>query len=495
MMPRPGVSALILAAGEGARMGGRAKALLPLGGSSLLGMAVQNLYRAGVEDVRVLTGKYAHSVAAESLRLSAGVVHNHSFERGMYSSVQAGLESLAANDPGLCRAVLILPVDAALVREQTIAALIAAWRSLPDGIRARAVLLPCFEGRFGHPPLVGAVHIPPLLAREGAGGLRGYFAGLLRSDEAEAFAGGHMPRAVADSFARRGQVDKDGSLRSCLPDTPFFMLRAKTVSPDLPVYYVPIPDAGITCDIDTPEDYADAQALLAQTQNRRRPLPEEARAWLLYANLGLRKIRHSIQVARGALRLGLALQGKGLAIDLELHLCAGLLHDVARSYREHARAAHAWVRAYGWRECALAVGSHTVLPDSLLKALGIPLRDLPLNSKGVLLTDFFIPEGYEAPLPGLLYACVCVYLADKFFAGDRLVSIPERFAAVREHFPGDGKVQEAICRREEVALSVRAVIEQKAGLAPEIILRTGSGHELENFLAGLEARCDAVLTQ
>lgn len=302
---------------------------------------------------------------------------------------------------------------------------------------------------------------------------------------------GTAERTVASLHDADRPPDNGRTLLSCLPDTPFYLVRATTADPDGAVYFAPLPDAGIVCDIDTPEDLAQARAFLAATRDRTRPSFAEAGEWLRNSHLSERKIRHSIQVALGALRLGVALRKAGLPADPELHACGGALHDIARRHKEHARIAHAWIRAFGWRECALTVGAHTVLPDSLLEALHIPLRDLPLNSRGMLLTGMAIPDGYSAPSPELLYSCLSVFLADKHFSGARLVSLPERFAAVREHFAGHDKAREAIRRREEVALAVRDAVAQAAGRALEDILSSACGHELEAALARFSGEAEA----
>lgn len=90
---------LILAAGMASRMGA-AKALLslpslPEGGrcSALWGLV--SLYRSlGVENVVIVSGFHAEVVEAEALALGLSAVRNPEPQRGMFSSVQAGVEAL-----------------------------------------------------------------------------------------------------------------------------------------------------------------------------------------------------------------------------------------------------------------------------------------------------------------------------------------------------------------------------------------------------------------
>ena len=66
------VCAIVLAAGEGRRMGGRVKQLLPFAGRPLLDHPVEAAVAAGLDEVRVVLGHDAEEIAA-SLTLPAGV--------------------------------------------------------------------------------------------------------------------------------------------------------------------------------------------------------------------------------------------------------------------------------------------------------------------------------------------------------------------------------------------------------------------------------------
>jgi HD superfamily phosphohydrolase YqeK len=106
------------------------------------------------------------------------VAENPEFERGMFSSVQAGIRSL----PASAGPILVLPADIPLVKSRTVASLIKAHRG---GGRAVA---PSFLGKTGHPVLLPRELVSDLLAYGGDGGLREF---LRRS-------GGVAPLPVAD---------------------------------------------------------------------------------------------------------------------------------------------------------------------------------------------------------------------------------------------------------------------------------------------------------
>jgi CTP:molybdopterin cytidylyltransferase MocA len=136
------VVAIVLAAGEGRRMGGP-KALLPLGEGTFLAHACRLFARPGVASVVAVLGAQAQRVRAEA-GLPAGVtaVVNGRWRLGMLTSVWKGLdaaEALAGD------AVLLHPVDNPFVEPATIDAVIAA---LAGGAE---IAVPGHGGRRGHP--------------------------------------------------------------------------------------------------------------------------------------------------------------------------------------------------------------------------------------------------------------------------------------------------------------------------------------------------------
>ncbi len=135
--------AILLAAGEGRRIGGP-KALLRLGETSFLAHCARLLGRPGVEGVVSVLGAEAERVRSESgLDPDVLTLVNAGWrEGGMLSSALAGLDAairLGAD------AVLLHPVDHPAVAPQTIDAVIAA---LLGGAR---IAVPSVVGRRGHP--------------------------------------------------------------------------------------------------------------------------------------------------------------------------------------------------------------------------------------------------------------------------------------------------------------------------------------------------------
>ncbi|MDR0339838.1 MAG: NTP transferase domain-containing protein [Desulfovibrio sp.] len=462
-------AAAILAAGFSTRMEsltlGKSKALLPLNGVSLLERA-RDICARTARAALVVTGHDATDVEAEAGRLGLAVCRNRDFERGMYSSIRAGAAALFADKREPPEALFLLPVDAALVAPQSAAALAAAWERLDPAERSGAAIIPAYGGRLGHPPLLGAALASSLPEKAPDGGLRALLSRRL------------SPAAAATFLA--GDAPEGDTLRPPPGESYSFALIRLPSSGGGPTYVLPLPDAGLLSDLDTPDDMPAAGAFLQATGERRAMLPEEAAQWLRHADLNHEKKRHSVAVGLGALRLCLAVGRAGKIADPALALCGGLLHDVARREKRHARAAWQRLEAWGKKDLALVVGAHTALPDPLLASMGIPLRDQPETLENREIEA----DRYAGHSRELLHACAAVYLADKFFYHDTQVPLAARFEGVKGRFPDDAYAHAVIDRREAIAGEVRNWFAEAGGADPEVLVASPSGeppHALEGM--------------
>ncbi len=136
-------AAVILAAGESRRMG-RVKALLPFRRGTILSELI-SAFSAAASPVIVVTGYHADSVRPQAAACGAQIAHNADPERGMLSSLQAGLASL----PPSADSFFFTPVDYPAIQPATIAALVALLEEQPAALAA----IPRLEGRRGHPVL------------------------------------------------------------------------------------------------------------------------------------------------------------------------------------------------------------------------------------------------------------------------------------------------------------------------------------------------------
>ncbi len=155
-------AAVVLAAGLSSRMGGTPKPLLKLGSGTIADHVIETFLNNHT-DVYLVVGHRGDEVARSLKARDVTVVENKDYERGMFTSVQAGASRLL---PGH-KWFFVLPVDIPLVREATVARLMKEAAQSPE-----AVVYPVFLGRRGHPVLVPSRLIQPILRWSGDGGLR-----------------------------------------------------------------------------------------------------------------------------------------------------------------------------------------------------------------------------------------------------------------------------------------------------------------------------------
>jgi CTP:molybdopterin cytidylyltransferase MocA len=140
---------LVLAGGASRRMG-QPKALLTLGGQTLVERMVR-LFLQFCDRVWLVTGEHHDAITTAVPAIPATVTFNSRHADGMFTSIQCGLRSCAGAD-----SVLFSPVDFASVSATTIARLFAA--------PPHAVVKPRFQGRSGHPVLLDREAIHAVLA-------------------------------------------------------------------------------------------------------------------------------------------------------------------------------------------------------------------------------------------------------------------------------------------------------------------------------------------
>jgi len=145
------IYAVILAAGASSRMAGKPKALLRDSRNLTYVARVSATAReGGAGGVIVVVGHPHADAIKKALPAGAAAVVNPRPDRGMLSSVQAGINAV----PTQCSGVLVWPVDVPFVKSSTVRALIEA--------RAGRIAVPEVQGKGGHPvriprPLFGDV--------------------------------------------------------------------------------------------------------------------------------------------------------------------------------------------------------------------------------------------------------------------------------------------------------------------------------------------------
>lgn len=133
--------AIVPAAGSAERFGG-AKLLADVGGQPLLERTVRSLREGGASRVIVVLAPGADEIRSSVPALGeswVSVVTNRRPERGMISSIQAGLREAEAS------VLLVLPGDMPYVEPATVAGLLRKHEE------TGGIVSPRFDGKRGHP--------------------------------------------------------------------------------------------------------------------------------------------------------------------------------------------------------------------------------------------------------------------------------------------------------------------------------------------------------
>ncbi len=141
------IGAVLLAAGEGSRMGSVPKSLLRLQGIPLLHRHLMALREIPFDDIVVVTGYHHEQIEAAISDEAVRFVRNAEPQRGQQSSVRLGVASLAALDTGL-DVVMVVLADQPLLGVPELAELISAFAQRPIGT---GVLYPMVKGQRGNP--------------------------------------------------------------------------------------------------------------------------------------------------------------------------------------------------------------------------------------------------------------------------------------------------------------------------------------------------------
>lgn len=163
---------VLLAAGRGARMGGRAKCLLqrddrPLLHWQLKALLSDVLRARGVSRVVVVLGHYAEHIVPVLSSFAVATVCQPASDHSMAASIDLGLRALSVggeangdSGDGTCRlshdldAVMVCPADLPLLDAQDYAQAINAFQCRPLGSH---LLYPVVDGVPGHPVIFDRV--------------------------------------------------------------------------------------------------------------------------------------------------------------------------------------------------------------------------------------------------------------------------------------------------------------------------------------------------
>jgi len=190
--------ALIPACGKSTRMG-RPKLALKLGERTVLEHVLHALRAGGVEQTLVVVGPHVPELAALAEANAADVCRLAEETADMRATVEAGLDWLERHYQPLPEDDwLLVPGDHPTLDPDVVRQLRRARAEQPE----RSIVVPTFAGRRGHPTLIAWKHVASIRAHRRGHGLNTY-------------------------LRERGND----------------------------VLEIPVVNAGLLCDLDTPEDY------------------------------------------------------------------------------------------------------------------------------------------------------------------------------------------------------------------------------------------------
>ncbi len=205
---RKKIFAIVLAAGESRRMGAP-KQLLTVCGVSFLRRAIEGFIYAGIDDIFIVCGSHFeiikthildsnYSIVKSEFLKRVYIVENECYKDGQLSSIKAGLKAFSEKKQvDFYKGFMIQLIDRPLVRYNTFKKLKELFE-----INDSQILLPSYKMRRGHPACF-SIELAEKIKAIGA----------------------------------------DGSLKDIL-----------AANPDA-IRYLPVDDAGIITNIDTPSEY------------------------------------------------------------------------------------------------------------------------------------------------------------------------------------------------------------------------------------------------
>ena len=148
---------------------GKAKQLLRLGESTVLGQTIESVRRAPVDEIVLVLGSSAEAIRRQlpaALLDGLKIVVNPNYEQGMASSLRAGLSAV---DPQVDATFIVL-ADQPFVRPETLDQLAGHYR------RTKAqIVIPSYKGVRGNPVLLDRSVFAEVMALEGDIGCRAIF--------------------------------------------------------------------------------------------------------------------------------------------------------------------------------------------------------------------------------------------------------------------------------------------------------------------------------
>ncbi len=161
------IAAIVLAAGESRRMG-RQKLLLPYNNKTVIEHVVDQVLASVAQDIIVVTGHDGPAVAAKLFGKAVTIVENPAYKNGMLTSIRRGIRSI----PNDAEAFFVVLGDQPGLTSEVLNTLVDTFHHV-----TQTIVIPKYDGKPGHPILVGVRYKDEILTKFDDIGLRGLIAG------------------------------------------------------------------------------------------------------------------------------------------------------------------------------------------------------------------------------------------------------------------------------------------------------------------------------
>lgn len=336
------------------------KPLMAVGDTTMVENVINNFQSLGIVDIVVVTGYKSEEIRKKLSGCNVSFVVNEQYEKNHM------FDSICLGIRSLSPAVemaFLSPADSPFVQQFTLIKMIEEIEK-----EKYCLIQPSFDGKNGHPLLLTKKAFSYVLKHDGTMGLQGAIS------------------KMGNNFLN-----------------------------------MPMVDPGIILDADTANDYLQ---LIEYNENRKCPSMELCKKIQDYFHMPDDVKAHSSKVAIVASDISRLLCKKGVKLNTNVILAAGMLHDIERGKSEHAKKGGELLSHMGYEQVSQIVREHMVL-DSISDVL---------SEKEV------------------------VFLADKMVEGEKLVNIEERFVAKEEKYKDDRAALQSIKLKKKQAYEVYRAI-------------------------------------
>jgi molybdenum cofactor cytidylyltransferase len=157
------IVAVILSAGESSRMGSP-KCLLPVDGETFVERIVSVLKKTKVGKVIVVLGHRGEEIKDKIKHLPVTILINEDYRKGQLSSLQTAVKTLSGEQ---CEGILVHLVDHPFLSASLVDLMIERFHE-----SKKLIVVPSYKGRRGHPVLFSSRLFPEVLAAPLAQGAR-----------------------------------------------------------------------------------------------------------------------------------------------------------------------------------------------------------------------------------------------------------------------------------------------------------------------------------